>query len=482
MCQTTTTNMAILSRWFVVVLEVTHLLPLHVKCGPVAVYAEWLDADDVHMCGTDLGVVVVKQWDVWEWEVSSLAVFSSGLGGPFVRGEGEKSALIYYVLVLRLPKLTIRGVESCCSVADTFLSHASASPTTMLMVVFGQLSLQVQGLGWGELAGRSTCIQTVLIQRKEITKKWNRIIQVGLSWNSLSESPCGSKPPQQTPQKYRLLGEDTLQDKSKMGELGQKIPQWEQVRWYWNLQNMLFCLKKLGEKGPMFQHVEADVFGWSMLLNWCLILEWPNLELNAFPSLTNQGVLKGTELRWQRAQNADFRRKPQIFADSPLLLEIQAFGEHRKRRKPQIRAEKQRCSQKTAGNRRLGSVTLGLSLEARPQQTHLFSSQKRFYLKKVLLAAEKLNWSNQVESLCPRNASGCWKVKLIKFVKRFWNLWGPYSLQRPLNRLTEFDQLNFSAARSTTFQKHASGCFWNFGQIKLNPWFWKCASGCRKVK
>ena len=26
----------------------------------------------------------------------------------------------------------------------------------------------------------------------------------------------------------------------------------------------------------------------------------------------NQGALKGTELRWQRAQNADFRRKPQI--------------------------------------------------------------------------------------------------------------------------------------------------------------------------
>ena len=60
----------------------------------------------------------------------------------------------------------------------------------------------------------------------------------------------------------------------------------------------------------------------------------------------------------ERAQNSDFRRKPEIFADSPLRLEIQAFGGVRKpqktadvRRKPQIFA------QKTAGTRRLGSVT-----------------------------------------------------------------------------------------------------------------------------
>ena len=48
----------------------------------------------------------------------------------------------------------------------------------------------------------------------------------------------------------------------------------------------------------------------------------------------------------ERTQNADFRRKPQIFADSPLLLEIQAFEVRRKpqktadvRRKPQMFAE-----------------------------------------------------------------------------------------------------------------------------------------------
>ena len=57
----------------------------------------------------------------------------------------------------------------------------------------------------------------------------------------------------------------------------------------------------------------------------------------------------------ERVQNADFRRKLQIFAVLPLLLEIQAFGG---RRKP--------ASQKSAGNRRLGSVTLGPSLLARP--------------------------------------------------------------------------------------------------------------------
>ena len=56
-----------------------------------------------------------------------------------------------------------------------------------------------------------------------------------------------------------------------------------------------------------------------------------------------------------RAQKADSRRKPQIFADSPLLLEIQAFGARRKpqktadfRRKPKIFAENRRFSQKTA--------------------------------------------------------------------------------------------------------------------------------------
>ena len=68
----------------------------------------------------------------------------------------------------------------------------------------------------------------------------------------------------------------------------------------------------------------------------------------------------------ERAQNADFRRKPQIFADSPLLLEIPASGGAGNRRKLQIFAGNRRFSQKTAGNRRLGSVTLGPSPLARP--------------------------------------------------------------------------------------------------------------------
>ena len=67
------------------------------------------------------------------------------------------------------------------------------------------------------------------------------------------------------------------------------------------------------------------------------------------------------------AQNADFRRKPQIFADSPLLLEIPAFGGRRKpqktadfRRKPKIFAENRRKPQ--IGLRHLRCVTFSLVL------------------------------------------------------------------------------------------------------------------------
>ena len=69
----------------------------------------------------------------------------------------------------------------------------------------------------------------------------------------------------------------------------------------------------------------------------------------------------------ERAQNADFRRKPPIFADSPLLLEIQAFGGHRKPqktadfcRKPKIFAENRRKPQ--IGLRHLRCVTFSSAL------------------------------------------------------------------------------------------------------------------------
>ena len=69
----------------------------------------------------------------------------------------------------------------------------------------------------------------------------------------------------------------------------------------------------------------------------------------------------------ENAQNADFRRKPQIFADSPLLLEIPAFGGRRKpqktadfRRKPQIFAENRRKPQ--IGLRHLRCVTFSSAL------------------------------------------------------------------------------------------------------------------------
>ena len=73
----------------------------------------------------------------------------------------------------------------------------------------------------------------------------------------------------------------------------------------------------------------------------------------------------------ESTKNADFRRKPQIFADSPLLLEIPAFGGRRKpqktadfRRKPQIFAGNRRKPQ--IGHRHLRCVTFSSALENGP--------------------------------------------------------------------------------------------------------------------
>ena len=70
----------------------------------------------------------------------------------------------------------------------------------------------------------------------------------------------------------------------------------------------------------------------------------------------------------ENAQNADFHRKPQIFADSALLLEIPAFGGRRKpqktadfRRKPKIFAENRRKPQIRL--RHLRCVTFSSALE-----------------------------------------------------------------------------------------------------------------------
>ena len=69
----------------------------------------------------------------------------------------------------------------------------------------------------------------------------------------------------------------------------------------------------------------------------------------------------------ENAQNAHFRRKPQIFADSRLLLEIEAFGGRRKpqktadfRRKPKIFAENRR--KPLIGHRHLRCVTFSSAL------------------------------------------------------------------------------------------------------------------------
>ena len=79
----------------------------------------------------------------------------------------------------------------------------------------------------------------------------------------------------------------------------------------------------------------------------------------------------------ERAQNPDFRRKPQIFADSVLLLEIQAFGGRRKPQKTADFCRKPKISQKTAGSCRLGSVTLGASPLARPYKRKSAKELKR---------------------------------------------------------------------------------------------------------
>ena len=77
-----------------------------------------------------------------------------------------------------------------------------------------------------------------------------------------------------------------------------------------------------------------------------------------------------------RAENTDFAEKPQIFADSPPLLEFKLLEGAGNRRKPQLSAENRRSSesQKTAGNR-WGSVALGLmtSPYARPTLAGCFS-------------------------------------------------------------------------------------------------------------
>ena len=87
----------------------------------------------------------------------------------------------------------------------------------------------------------------------------------------------------------------------------------------------------------------------------------------------------------ERAQNADFRRKPQIFADSPLLLEIQAFGGRRKpqktadlRRKPKIFAENRRKPQ--IGLRHLRCVTFSSALDgAESMGISMYGFMRKFH-------------------------------------------------------------------------------------------------------
>ena len=116
--------------------------------------------------------------------------------------------------------------------------------------------------------------------------------------------------------------------------------------------------------------------GWGgVYKNWPI----PNLRLgNRWLSVANLGkqCYKWRKRWWvkgdgtkvtENAQNADFRRELQIFADSRLLLEIETFGGRRKpqktadfRRKPKIVAENRR--KPLIGHRHLRCVTFSSAL------------------------------------------------------------------------------------------------------------------------
>ena len=101
-----------------------------------------------------------------------------------------------------------------------------------------------------------------------------------------------------------------------------------------------------------------------------------------------QGALKETE----RAQNTDFRRKPLIFGDSPLLLEILACGGRRKpekttdfRKRPKIVAENGRkpqigvCHPRSVAFIKLGPISglKGLKTSGAPSHACTLARSRR---------------------------------------------------------------------------------------------------------
>ena len=81
-------------------------------------------------------------------------------------------------------------------------------------------------------------------------------------------------------------------------------------------------------------------------------------------ALLNQGALKGLGTKvTENPQNTDFAENRRFSQIQWKYKHLEGAGN---RRKPQIFAENSRFSQKTAGNRSLGSVTLGPSPLARP--------------------------------------------------------------------------------------------------------------------
>ena len=111
----------------------------------------------------------------------------------------------------------------------------------------------------------------------------------------------------------------------------------------------------------------------------------------------------------ERAQNADFRRKPQIFADSPLLLEIPAFGGRRKPlktagfcRKPQIFAENRRKPQ--IGLCHLRCVTFSSALQVVEAHLSCFD---------LFCSSTKVGSKDSSMQLAAPTSS---RIKLISFV------------------------------------------------------------------
>ena len=121
------------------------------------------------------------------------------------------------------------------------------------------------------------------------------------------------------------------------------------VKWW-----ILFLAGRLLLRSPNNNklHLFCIQFRQSPQIGQC---QTPRVLTLKFNFIFSQGELKGTEIRWQREPKTQiFAENRRFSANSPLLLEIQAFGGHR------IFAENRRFSQ--IGLRHLRCVTFSSAL------------------------------------------------------------------------------------------------------------------------